>query len=98
MEPVVLERSWLRHAVVIALVDLGGRASVAELVRRLDEMGIGTHRNASRAVSDSLRWEIHKGRVRRSQRGQYAVCVPPLTKRHVKYARQRVRDRLADRR
>ena len=58
-------------------------------------MGVGTGRNASRAVSDSLRWEIAKGRVLRVGRGRYVVRPAAMTKRHVKYARMRVRDAIA---
>ena len=90
--PTPLERSWLRHAVLILLVDLGGDATVDELVANLSVLGVATRRNSSRAVSDSLRWEVAKGRVKRVGRGRYVIRSSGLTKRHVRYARQRVRE------
>jgi hypothetical protein len=50
---------------------LHGPATVAELVEMLAWHGFETEGRASKAVSDALRWEIGRGRVRRIARALY---------------------------
>jgi hypothetical protein len=48
-----------------------GPATVAELADMLASRGFETAGRASKAISDALRWEIGRGRVRRLRRGRY---------------------------
>jgi hypothetical protein len=62
-------RSWLAvelHASV-------GAVSVAELVDRLHTQGLDVDGRASKAISDALRWEVRRRRVRKLARGLYAA-------------------------
>lgn len=48
-----------------------GRASIRELVDALAFHGFTADRPANKSVSDALRWERRRGRVRHLQRGVY---------------------------
>ncbi len=48
-----------------------GPATVANLVEMLAARGFETPGRASKSVSDALRWETRRGRVRRVGRGRY---------------------------
>lgn len=48
-----------------------GRASIRELVEALDRHGFTAARPAHKSVSDALRWERRRGRVRHIQHGVY---------------------------
>jgi len=48
-----------------------GRATVGELVEALGEHGFAFRGRPSKAVSDALRWEMGRDRVRRIGRGVY---------------------------
>jgi hypothetical protein len=48
-----------------------GHATIAELVDALTEHGFEVDGRPSKCVSDALRWEIRRGRVRRFGRGLY---------------------------
>jgi len=58
-------------------LSLSGPATVAELVDALGRQGFCVRGRGSKAVSDALRWEIGRGRVRRLARGRYAVAYIP---------------------
>ncbi len=47
--------------------------SVGEMVAALSRQRCVTRTRASKDVSDALRWEVARGRVRRVARGVYAV-------------------------
>lgn len=61
----------LRYVLTLTLLN-EGPATVRELVRRLDQAGLCVAGRASKTVSDALRWEVRKGRVRRVGRAMYA--------------------------
>ena len=48
-----------------------GPATIAEMIDALIGQGFCVRGRASKAVSDALRWEIARGRVRRLGRGVY---------------------------
>lgn len=51
--------------------------ALPEIIERLERYGFTILGRASKTVSDSLRWEIAKGRVRRTGRGVYAYGTAP---------------------
>jgi hypothetical protein len=48
-----------------------GPATVATMIELLEYQGFSVAGRASKAVSDALRWEVGRGRVRRLRRGLY---------------------------
>ncbi|HEX4903780.1 MAG TPA: hypothetical protein VFV42_13260 [Acidimicrobiales bacterium] len=80
----------LRYVLTDVLVRSGGPLTVPELVRAVERDGFSVHGRPSKAVSDALRWEIGRGRVRRVARGVYAAGHMP------KQTRSRIRRRVAD--
>ena len=87
----------LRYVLTTLLRDAPGPLTVAELVAGCEAEGITfTGGRASKIVSDSLRWEIRWGRVRRVRRGVYRFDRAPRSTLH--WIRRRVhllRDYLA---
>ena len=63
----------LRYALVVALHKEAGPMSVHELCTWLDQRGLAVPGRTSKVVSDSLRWEVDRGRVRRVARATYAT-------------------------
>jgi hypothetical protein len=66
----------LRWVVVLTLHDSDTALTVAEIVERVQERFVNPGR-AGKAVSDSLRWEVRRGRVRLIQRGLYGAGLMP---------------------
>jgi hypothetical protein len=61
-----------------------GPATVATLTDMLEYQGFRVAGRASKAVSDALRWEIGRGRVRRLRRGLYGPgAMPRATEQHI---------------
>ena len=59
--------------------------TVPEIIKRLEGYGFTILGRSSKTVSDSLRWEIAKRRLRRLKRGVYAYqYAPPSTLRRIK--------------
>ena len=86
-----LHRHWLRHAVLLVLVDAGRVLTVAEIVEELRRRDLAPFRTpASRAVSDAMRWDIRAGRIERVGWGRYVATRP--TAGHVAYARRVIDD------
>ncbi len=54
-----------------------GAATITELVDMLGWAGFCVRGRPSKAVSDALRWEIGRGRVRRLRRGLYGPAYIP---------------------
>jgi hypothetical protein len=54
-----------------------GPATVAEIVESLGRQGFRVRGRPSKAVSDALRWEIGRGRVRQLRRGLYGPAYIP---------------------
>ena len=69
----------LRHVLTMHL-SVHGPAAITEMIEALGWHGFRVRGRASKAVSDALRWEIGRGRVRQLGRGSYgpgympAVC------------------------
>lgn len=61
----------LRYVLTIWLFTVGEQ-SVDELVAAVRGGGFDVEGRPSKAVSDALRWEVRRGRVRRVGRGRYA--------------------------
>ena len=54
-----------------------GPASITELVQALASQGFDVGGRASKSVSDALRWEVGRGRVRRLGRARYGPAWIP---------------------
>ena len=80
----------LRSALVLVLLDRGGPTTVRELVSELGRCGVVTLGRPSKAISDALRWEVGRGRVRRVSRSTYVID------RVSRQTAWRMRRRLAD--
>jgi hypothetical protein len=66
----------LRYALTLHLYQ-HGPATVTELIDVLGRHGVDVSGRPSKAVSDALRWEIGRGRVRRLRRGVYGPAYIP---------------------
>ncbi len=66
----------LRYVLTMHLSQ-NGPATIVELIDALGRHGFCVRGRASKAVSDALRWEIGRGRVRRLGRGMYAPAYIP---------------------
>ena len=66
----VLQGIELRYMLTVNL-DIHGSASIFELIEQLEYQGFSIPGRASKTVSDALRWEMRRGRVRRLRRGVY---------------------------
>lgn len=60
----------LRYVLTMHLA-VHGPATITELIDVLDWHGFCLRGRPSKAISDALRWEIARGRVRRLERGRY---------------------------
>lgn len=67
----VLTGRRLRYAVAVVLHEAGRTVSLEELAEGLARHGYGTVGDTRKAISDALRWELHKGRALRPGRGHY---------------------------
>lgn len=63
----------LRSLLTLALFDAGRPLTVDELVRSVTDRGLVVWGRPSKVVSDAMRAEMHKGRVRRVARGWYVA-------------------------
>jgi hypothetical protein len=59
-----------------------GHVSIAELVDALTAHGFDVDGRPSKSVSDALRWEVRRGRVRRFDRGVYGPGSMPRGTEH----------------
>jgi hypothetical protein len=85
----VLGSRALRYLVTVILHDVGRSMTVPEVVVAIESLGLRIPGRPSKTVSDALRWEIRKGRIRRNGRGRYAPGVmPPSTLRWIRRALQ----------
>ncbi|OBF80022.1 hypothetical protein A5791_00505 [Mycobacterium sp. 852002-51163_SCH5372311] len=66
----------LRYVLTMYLSQ-NGPATIVELIDALDRYGFCVRGRPSKAVSDALRWEIGRHRVRRLGRGMYAPAYIP---------------------
>ena len=77
----VLQGIELRYVVTTNLA-VHGRATIAEIVDLLEYQGFVIAGRASKTVSDALRWEMRRGRVRRIRRGVYGPGQMPRSTEH----------------
>jgi hypothetical protein len=61
---------------------LHGPAGIAELIDALNHHGFCVKGRSSKAISDALRWEMTRGRVRRIGRGEYGPAWIPRGTEH----------------
>ena len=88
-EPMVVRGTLLRSILLLELDEQRHRTvSVSELVDALIRRGVTVAGRPSKVISDALRSEQTRGRVRRTGRGQYRILRLPRTSRW--RARQRV--------
>jgi hypothetical protein len=81
--PVILRGIELRYVLTRHLL-LHGPMTVAALIDDLEGSGFGFAGRASKAVSDALRWEVGRDRVRRLRRGHYGPGpMPRSTEQHI---------------
>lgn len=66
----------LRYVLTMHL-SLHGPATIAEMIDALSWHGFCVKGRSSKAISDALRWEIGRGRVRRLGRGRYGPSSMP---------------------
>lgn len=74
---------------------LGQSLTVSELIGGLNRLDLSTTGRSSKRVSDALRSEINKGRVRRIGRSRYVVAPIPQSSRYRIQAHVRALDRRA---
>nr|WP_319436585.1 hypothetical protein [Mycobacterium sp. RTGN5] len=68
----VLRGTELRY-VLTRYLQLNGPTTVAALIRAIDGWGFAVVGRPSKTISDALRWEIGRDRVRRRGRGRYVA-------------------------
>jgi len=76
----------LRSFLVLQMRAAGGPVRVADLVDALDAGGFAVAGRTSKVISDALRWEVARGRVRRLGRGLYCQVgrIPRSTLRRMR--------------
>jgi hypothetical protein len=67
----VLSGRRLRYAVAVLLHERGDTMTLDELEGALASWGYTTGPEPRKAISDALRWELHRGRAFRVGRGRY---------------------------
>lgn len=72
----------LRYRLTLILLEAPRPLTVAQLLADLDRQGHAVPGRPSKTLSDALRWEIRRGRVRRTARATYEVArIPESTVR-----------------
>jgi hypothetical protein len=71
----------LRYVLTMHLAH-NGPSTIADMLDALTRQGFGFRGRASKAVSDALRWEVARGRVRRMGRGVYGPREIPRSTAH----------------
>jgi hypothetical protein len=84
--PYKLHGIELRYVLTLYLLQ-HGPATVDELIQALSWQGFEVHGRASKQVSDALRWERRRGRVRRVARGLYCPGFVPRATEYRIYER-----------
>jgi hypothetical protein len=93
----VLQGIELRYVVTMNLT-VHGPATVVEIIELLEYQGFVIVGRASKTVSDALRWELRRGRVRRIRRGKYGPGQMPRSTEHYIHKRAIALREEADRR
>ncbi len=71
----------LRYALTMHLAH-HGQATIGEMIDALAGQGFHIRGRASKVISDALRWEIGRDRVRRMGRGRYGPRYIPRSTEH----------------
>lgn len=71
----------LRYALTLYLAH-HGPATIGEMTEALTGQGFRIHGRASKVISDALRWEMGRQRVRRVGRGRYGARYIPRSTEH----------------
>lgn len=71
--PTTLSGIELRFVLCVYLLDARRTVTVSELVAHVEGLGVPLAGRTSKLISDALRWEVPKGRVRRVGRSRYAA-------------------------
>jgi hypothetical protein len=82
----LLQGIELRYALTMYLLQ-HGPTTVDELIKALEWQGFEIRERASKQVSDALRWERRRGRVRRLARGLYGPGFLPRGTEYRIYSR-----------
>jgi hypothetical protein len=77
----ILRGIELRYVLTVNLA-LHGPATIPVMVETLEWQGFGVTGRASKSVSDALRWEVRRDRVRRLRRGLYGPGTMPRSTEH----------------
>lgn len=77
----LLRGTELRYVLTMNL-RLLGKSTIPDMIDTLDFQGFGVPGHASKVVSDALRWEIRKDRVRRLRWGFYGPGQMPRSTEH----------------
>lgn len=76
----------LRYRLTLLLQDVRRPMTVSEIVDELRRLGVDVPGRASKTISDALRWEIRKGRARRTAPATYAFgWMPESTGRWMRW-------------
>ena len=67
----------LRYRLTLVLLDHRRPMTLADLLVALDQSGYDVAGRPSKTVSDALRWEVRRGRVRRLARSTYRTGSAP---------------------
>jgi hypothetical protein len=82
----LLRGTELRYVLTMNLA-LHGKATIFDQIETLEDQGFAIEGYAAKVVSDALRWEMRKDRVRRLRRGFYGPGQMPRSTEH--YIKQR---------
>lgn len=89
-EPCEIRGRQLRYLLTSILREADQPLTVAELVERCEDQGVVFTTRPSKLISDALRWEIGRRRVRRVSRGVYCYAGAPRSTRY--WIRSQVRE------
>lgn len=81
VSPLPLRGTDLRY-VLTRILQVSGPLTLAELVAELHRWGFTVAGRPSKTVSDALRWERRRDRVRRRGRGRYQQGAMPRSTAH----------------
>lgn len=86
----------LRYEICLVLWRADCLLTVPEIVRAIEADGFELGGRASKTVSDALRWEVRRDRLRRYRRGWYgAGHIPPTTLHRMRTRMEQVRSELS---
>ncbi len=91
--PELVSARQLRYLLVAELTGTGRAMTIPELIAALTGHGFVLGSSANKVISDTLRWQVAKGRVRKVRRGVYAAgTMPRSTKAWIKGRARRHRE------